>query len=287
MTVDGPNPEPPAGPAPTDPGPPPARPAPAGGQMVAVRRLDHSFDGPDGRPRPVLVGVDLEIRRGEFLAIVGPSGCGKTTLLNLVSGLVRNQGGEVLVDGRAPKVGDPDVGYLFARDALLPWRSVLGNAELAMEMAGLAKKERRARAMELLGAVGLADSAHAYPAQLSQGMRQRVAIARTLGPRPSLLMLDEPFSALDAQTKLLLQDTFSRLWADIGATVVLITHDLSEAIGLADRIVLMTARPGRIKAVFDVDLARPRSIVNLQSEATYHRIYQQLWDQLRDEVVAG
>lgn len=256
------------------------------GQVVAVRGLNHSFVGPDGRPRPVLVGVDLEIRQGEFVAIVGPSGCGKTTLLNLISGLVRGQEGAVLVNGARPRVGDPEVGYLFARDALLPWRTVLGNAELALEMAGVAKKERRARAESLLESVGLADSAHSYPAQLSQGMRQRVAIARTLAPRPALLMLDEPFSALDAQTKLLLQETFSRLWADIGATVVLITHDLSEAIGLADRIVLMTSRPGRIKNVFDVDLPRPRSIVGLQSEEGYHRIYSQLWEQLRDEVVA-
>ena len=256
-----------------------------GDQRVSVRGLNHSFAGPDGRPRPVLVDVDLEIRHGEFVAIVGPSGCGKTTLLNLISGLVRSQDGEVRVNGAPPSVGDPEVGYLFARDALLPWRSVLGNAELAMEMEGVAKKERRARAMDLLEAVGLADSSHSYPAQLSQGMRQRVAIARTLAPRPALLMLDEPFSALDAQTKLLLQETFSQLWAEIGATVVLITHDLSEAIALADRIVLMTARPGRIKNVFDVDLPRPRSIVGLQSEEGYHRIYSQLWEQLRDEVV--
>ena len=255
-------------------------------QMVAVRGLNHAFVGPDGRSRPVLVDVDLEIRQGEFVAIVGPSGCGKTTLMNLISGLVRGQEGAVVVNGAPPRVGDPEVGYLFARDALLPWRTVLGNAELALEMAGVAKKERRARAESLLEAVGLAGSAHSYPAQLSQGMRQRVAIARTLAPRPALLMLDEPFSALDAQTKLLLQETFSRLWADIGATVVLITHDLSEAIGLADRIVLMTSRPGRIKNVFDVDLPRPRSIVGLQSEEGYHRIYSQLWEQLRDEVVA-
>ena len=233
----------------------------------------------------MLDGIDLDIRRGEFVAIVGPSGCGKTTLLNLVAGLVTAEGGEVDVHGRPPKVGDPNVGYLFARDALLPWRTVLGNAELALEMVGVAKAERRRRAEELLASVGLADSANAYPAQLSQGMRQRVAIARTLVTRPDLLMLDEPFSALDAQTKLLLQDTFSRLWADLGATVVLITHDLSEAISLADRVVLMTARPGRIKRVLQVDLPRPRSVVTLQSDEGYHRIYQQLWSDLSEEVV--
>ncbi len=256
-----------------------------GGTVVRIAGVSHSFATPDGARRAVLDGIDLEIRRGEFLAIVGPSGCGKTTLLNLVAGLVRAEVGIVEVHGGRPKVGDPEVGYLFARDALLPWRTVLGNAELALEIAGVAKSERRRRAEELLGSVGLADSANAYPAQLSQGMRQRVAIARTLATRPDLLMLDEPFSALDAQTKLLLQDTFSKLWAGLGATVVLITHDLSEAISLADRVVLMTARPGRIKRVFEVDLPRPRSVVTLQSEEAYHRMYQQLWSELSEEVV--
>ncbi len=256
-----------------------------GGGVVRIAGVSHSFAAPDGSRRPVLEGIDLEIRRGEFVAIVGPSGCGKTTLLNLVAGLVRAEVGIVQVHGGRPKVGDPEVGYLFARDALLPWRTVLGNAELALEIAGVAKTERRRRAEELLASVGLADSANAYPAQLSQGMRQRVAIARTLATRPDLLMLDEPFSALDAQTKLLLQDTFSQLWAGLGATVVLITHDLSEAISLADRVVLMTARPGRIKRVFEVDLPRPRSVVTLQSEEAYHRMYQQLWSELSEEVV--
>ena len=255
------------------------------GNVVRISGVRHSFAAPDGSRRIVLDGIDLDIRRGEFVAIVGPSGCGKTTLLNLVAGLVGAEAGRVEVHGGSPKLGDSNVGYLFARDALLPWRTVLGNAELALEMVGVGKAERRRRAEELLGAVGLSDSAGAYPAQLSQGMRQRVAIARTLATRPDLLMLDEPFSALDAQTKLLLQDTFSRLWADLGATVVLITHDLSEAISLADRVVLMTARPGRIKRVLDVDLPRPRSVVTLQSDEGYHRIYQQLWSDLSEEVV--
>jgi NitT/TauT family transport system ATP-binding protein len=268
-------------------GPDPAIPTPSGpgGSVVRVAGVSHSFAAPDGSRRLVLDGIDLEIRRGEFVAIVGPSGCGKTTLLNLVAGLVRAEVGIVEVHGGRPKLGDPEVGYLFARDALLPWRTVLGNAELALEIAGVAKSERVRRAEELLASVGLADSANAYPAQLSQGMRQRVAIARTLATRPDLLMLDEPFSALDAQTKLLLQDTFSQLWAGLGATVVLITHDLSEAISLADRVVLMTARPGRIKRVFEVDLPRPRSVVTLQSEEDYHRMYQQLWSELSEEVV--
>lgn len=251
---------------------------------VSVRGLSHAFEGADGSPAPVLVDINLEVGKSEFVAIVGPSGCGKTTLMNLIAGLESAQTGQLEVAGHCPQVGDRQVGYLFARDALLPWRTVLGNAELAMEIGGVGKAERQERAMSLLGDVGLAPSAHSYPAQLSQGMRQRVAIARTLATTPDLLMLDEPFSALDAQTKLLLQDTFAGLWAHLSSTVVLITHDLSEAIALADKVVLMTARPGRIKRVFPVDLPRPRSIMNLQGEAAYHRIYEQLWGELREEV---
>ncbi len=251
---------------------------------ISVQKLSHAFAGADGRAAPVLRNIDLEVAKGEFIAIVGPSGCGKTTLMNLVAGLEPVQNGTVTVDGHTPRVGDRNVGYLFARDALLPWRTVLGNAELAMEIGGVDKAERKQRAMSLIADVGLEHSTHAYPAQLSQGMRQRVAIARTLATTPDLLMLDEPFSALDAQTKLLLQDTFARLWAHLSSTVMLITHDLSEAIGLADRVVLMSARPGKIKRVFTVELPRPRSIIDLPSEPAYHRISEELWHELREEV---
>ncbi|MFC0080980.1 ABC transporter ATP-binding protein [Aciditerrimonas ferrireducens] len=251
---------------------------------IEVRGLSHAFERPDGSSLEVLRHVDVSVPRGRFVAIVGPSGCGKTTLLNLVAGIEEVQSGSVAVSGEVPRCGNQRVGYLFARDALLPWRTVLGNTELAMELAGVGKVERRARAMALLEEVGLAEMANAYPAQLSQGMRQRVAIARTLAPHPELVLLDEPFSALDAQTKLLLQDAFCRLWGRLGATVVLITHDLGEAVALGDQVVLMTSRPGRIKRVFDVALPRPRSIVDLPSEPEYHRIVQELWAELREEV---
>ncbi len=251
---------------------------------ISVQALSHAFAGADGRAAPVLRDINLQVAKGEFIAIVGPSGCGKTTLMNLVAGLEPVQSGMVSVDGHVPRVGDRHVGYLFARDALLPWRTVLGNAALAMEIGGVDKAERNERAMSLLADVGLDHASHSYPAQLSQGMRQRVAIARTLATTPDLLLLDEPFSALDAQTKLLLQDTFARLWAHLSSTVMLITHDLSEAIALADRVVLMSARPGRIKRVFTVELPRPRSIIDLPSEPAFHRIYEELWQELREEV---
>ena len=254
---------------------------------VNVQGLWHEFDVADGATVSVLQDIDLEVRRGEFVAIVGPSGCGKTTLLNLISGLEKVQGGSLSVSGHEPRMGDRNVGYLFARDALLPWRTVSSNAELAMEIGGVSRAERTERATRMLAAVGLAAFGESFPAQLSQGMRQRCAIARTLAATPQLLLLDEPFSALDAQTKLLLQDTFCSLWADLESTVILITHDLAEAIALADRVVLMTARPGRIKRIFSVDLPRPRSILSLQGDDRFHRIYEELWADLREEVTAG
>ena len=268
-----------------DPAPPLSATQPIVSMHGIVKRYGGDVDGGgDSTVVYALRGVDLTIRRGEFVAIVGPSGCGKTTLLNILSGLERPRVGTVEVGGHPVATGDKEVGYLFARDALLPWRTVLGNVELAMELYGVAKADRHDRAVSLLHDVGLDDFVSSWPAQLSQGMRQRVAIARTLATMPALLLLDEPFSALDAQTKLVLQDTFAELWGKLRSTVVLITHDLAEAIALADRVVLMTRRPGRIKAIFPVDLPRPRSIFSLQGDEAFHKLYELVWAQLAGEV---
>lgn len=252
---------------------------------LGIHGVEHYFTSPDGNRVHALQPTDMEVSAGEFVAIVGPSGCGKTTLLNIIAGLVQQSRGEVVVNGGPPKVGNRNVGYLFARDSLLPWRTVLANVELNMEVFGVNKAERRKRALDMLENVGLSSFASSYPAQLSQGMRQRAAIARTLAPLPSIVLLDEPFSALDAQTKLLLQETFSKLWQTISTTVILITHDLYEAVALADRVVVFTSRPGRVKKVLSVDLPRPRSVINLQGEDRYHQLYEEAWDSLRDEVV--
>lgn len=250
--------------------------------QIAVCGVTHTF-ADDRRTVLALDNVDLEVRRGEFLAVIGPSGCGKTTLFNLVSGLYQASQGEVTVFGEAPTIGNPRLGYLFARDALLPWRTALGNVELSLESRGVRKKERRERAREMLEAVGLGAAFNAYPAELSQGMRQRVAIARTLVAKPDILLMDEPFSALDAQTRLAVQDVFIELWQRTGSTVVLITHDLGEAVSLADRIAVMGKSPGRIKTVFDVAIERPRNIGDIQSDDRYHRTYSDVWTALRDE----
>ena len=264
----------------------PAPPPQAGTPSVDIRGVEQWFDGQDGKMVRALEPTDLHVDPGEFLAIVGPSGCGKTTLLNIIAGLVPQSSGTVQVDGKPPRAGNRQVGYLFARDSLMPWRTVQANVELNMEVFGYDKAKRRERAVEMLAKVGLSAFASSYPAQLSQGMRQRVAIARTLASMPSIVLLDEPFSALDAQTKLLLQETFSELWQNMEATVILITHDLHEAVALADRVVIFTSRPGRVKKVIDVDLSRPRSVVDLQAEPRYHELYEQAWESLRDEVTA-
>jgi NitT/TauT family transport system ATP-binding protein len=254
---------------------------------IQIHEVEHEFLSPDGTAVRALEPTNLEVAEGEFVAIVGPSGCGKTTLLNIIAGLVEQSYGDVSVNGEPPRAGNRNVGYLFARDSLLPWRSVVGNVELNMEVFGVPKAERRERALDMLQKVGLSSFASSYPAQLSQGMRQRVAIARTLAPLPSIVLLDEPFSALDAQTKLQLQETFSELWQHMSATVILITHDLYEAVALADRVVIFTSRPGRVKKVLDVDLARPRSVYHLQGEDRYHHLYEEAWDSLRDEVIVA
>jgi len=252
------------------------------GAAIAFDGLCHRFVTAEDET-PVLEDISLSVAPGELLAIVGPSGCGKTTLLNLLAGLEEPQQGSVTLFGAPPQTGSGEVGYLFARDSLLPWRTALENVCVGMQLRGVRRDQREERARSLLKAVGLGGFEGAYRAQLSQGMRQRVALARTLALEPRLLLMDEPFSALDAQTRLQVQETFLSLWERVGATVILITHDLSEAVALADRVVIMTRRPGRVKAVFSIKLARPRDLRELQSDSTYLEHYAAIWGELKSE----
>ena len=252
--------------------------------MITVENLQHCYPLPDGASRPALIDIDFEVDEGEFVAIVGPSGCGKTTLLNVLAGLEMVQDGAVSVAGADPNAGRHDVGYMLARDCLLPWRRALDNAALALELQGMSAKPRRERAAAALKSVGLERFVDSYPAQLSQGMRQRVALARVFAATPSLLLLDEPFSALDAQSRVMVQDAFLDVWEQRRTTVVLITHDLAEAICLADRVVVMSAGPGRVKGIHRIDLPRPRSASDLRGTAAFHRIYEAIWSDLRSEV---
>jgi len=228
--------------------------------------------------------LNLVVESGEFVSLLGPSGCGKTTILNVVVGLIRPAAGEALLDGQPPQLGDPGVGYLLARDALLPWRTTINNVALPLELRGVPSDERMSVAERILGAVGLADFRNAFPAQLSHGMRQRTALARTLAPGPATLLMDEPFAALDAQTRLTLHEMFLRLWEEQKSTVLFVTHDLAEAITLADRAIVMSARPGRVKGDFRIELPRPRHVMELQSNSEYHRLFQQIWEGFREEI---
>ncbi|MGI8329786.1 ABC transporter ATP-binding protein [Actinomadura scrupuli] len=212
-----------------------------------------------------LAKIDLEVKNGEFVTFVGPSGCGKTTLMNVIAGLQQPASGHVMMDG-ADIAGKPGhVGYMFQKDLLIPWRTVTGNIVLGAALTGRATKADRAAARELAARYGLGDFVDHYPHALSGGMRQRVALMRTLAFHKDVLLLDEPFGALDAQTRLEMQQWLLEVWADSGRTVLFITHDVDEAVFLADRVVVMSARPGRIQAVHEVAVPRPRTVDTLMT----------------------
>ena len=224
----------------------------------------------------------LDIEDGEFVSIVGPSGCGKTTVLNLLTGLVPLSQGKIALLGKTPVVGNPDVAYMLARDSLLPWRPALDNASYGMEIRGVDEATRHNKARALLAQVGLKGFEQHYPKMLSHGMRQRCALARTFCLDSPVMLMDEPFGALDAQTKLQLEDLLLRLWSEHRRTVVFITHDLAEAVALSDRVIVMSARPGRIIADMRIPLERPRSVRALQKDRHFLDIYAEVWSKLEE-----
>ena len=240
---------------------------------IDIEGVDHVFPG----GVRAVSNVSLRVSSGQFVSIVGPSGCGKTTLLNLMAGLVEGHSGTIRVCGAAPRAGRHDVAYMLARDCLFPWRTALQNVMLGGEFRGIEKEARRARALHLLSRVGLVDFGDHYPKALSHGMRQRVALARTFSLDSGILLMDEPFGALDAQTKLQLEDVLLDLWSAEQRTVVFITHDLAEAVTMSDRVVVMSARPGRIVADISIPLPRPRSVRALQKDPLYHDTYSKVW----------
>ncbi len=226
--------------------------------------------------------VSVDIAEGEFVSIVGPSGCGKTTVLNLLTGLVPLEQGKISLMGKLPSVGNPDVAYMLARDSLLPWRVALDNASYGMEIRGVPEGEREAKARALLERVGLKGFENHFPKMLSHGMRQRCALARTFCLDSPVMLMDEPFGALDAQTKLQLEDLLLELWSEHRRTVVFITHDLAEAVALSDRVLVMSARPGRFIADMRIDLERPRKVRALQKDRHFLDIYAQVWAKLEE-----
>ncbi len=256
-------------------------------QKITARNVRMEYDVRNEQGRPdrveVLRQFDLDVRDGEFLSILGPSGCGKSTFLSILAGLTERTGGDIAIGGRPLAGINPDQGVVFQGYALFPWRTVLENIAFGLEIRGVPRAERNRTAAQYLELVGLGGFGHRYPHELSGGMKQRVAIARSLAYRPDVLLMDEPFAALDAQTREILQGELLRIWEQYRKTIVFITHSLDEAIFLSDRIVVMTRRPGTVKQILDVPLPRPRAPELRHAEA-FVRLRQQTWDILKDEV---
>jgi NitT/TauT family transport system ATP-binding protein len=251
---------------------------------IEFARVGVHFAAPRGGLHRVLRDVSLEIAEGTFVAIVGPSGCGKSTLLNLAAGLLAPAEGGVRVFGASLGGVNRHAGYLFQQDALLPWRTVLDNVRLGLDFRRVAPAEAIAKARSFIARVGLAGFEDRFPYQLSGGMRKRVAIAQSWIVEPRILLMDEPFAALDVQTRQHMENELLGLWQESRKTVLFVTHDLEEAIALADRVVVLTVGPARVKGVYDIDLPRPRDVAEIRLGTDFAALYRRIWSDLRDEV---
>ena len=260
--------------------------------MTEAVRLDHVYKAfvPSGRAAEPLLALDdvsLDVRPGEFICLIGPSGCGKSTVLNLLAGLTRPSAGAVYHLGKPVHGVNDRIGYITQDDNLLPWRSVGGNVEFGLELRGVPRRERRARAREFIELVGLAGFEDHYPHELSGGMRKRASIVRTLVYESPVVLMDEPFGPLDAQTRVILQDELLKLWDRRRPAVLFVTHDLVEAIALSDRILTFTGRPGRIKREHVVELPRPRDVYHIHEIDRFKELYDALWTDIREEIAAA
>ena len=255
-------------------------------EILQVRNVSKTYDPEGGSPVRALDGVDLTVAEGEFVAVIGPSGCGKSTLFNIIGGLISDYEGSVLIEDRAVDGAHKDVGVVFQEESTFPWRTTLENVGFPLEIEGVPRTERDATARRFLRLVGLEGFENHYPAQLSGGMKQRTAVARTLAYEPRIMLLDEPFGALDEQTRMLLGDKMLEIWAELNQTMLLITHNITEAVQLSDRVVVMTFRPGAIKEIVPVDLPRPRTseVISTPEFGTY---VGKLWTLLREEASRG
>ena len=253
--------------------------------ILVVDDIVKRFETPDG----ALTAVDhvsLDVAPGEFLGVIGPSGCGKSTLFTVMGGLLDGYEGTVRVAGERIRGPHPAIGMIFQEESTFPWRNVLDNVAFPLEIAGLPKAERYDRARHFVRLVGLDGFERRYPAELSGGMRQRVSMARTLAAQPKILLMDEPFAALDEQTRLLLGDKVLQIQQELKQTTLLITHNITEAVQLSDRILVMTYRPGKVKRMVDIRLPRPRTSEIVSSEA-FGRYVAQIWNDLREEATRG
>ena len=237
---------------------------------------------------PVLRHISFDVKEGEIVSLVGESGCGKTTLLRIVQGLVRLDAGRIRVDGKPVSTPGRDRGFVFQQATLLPWRSARQNIEFGLELQGMARNERGDRAQALLQLVGLAHAGEQFPHQLSGGMQQRVGLARALAIDPAILLMDEPFSALDAQTREVLQAELLRIQSETRKTVLFVTHDLDEAIYLSNRVIVLGAKPGRIKKIIDIPFAAPRGeLTELRGDPRFQKIRAEMWSLIRDVPAAA
>nr|WP_026350014.1 ABC transporter ATP-binding protein [Bordetella sp. FB-8] len=254
---------------------------------IELDNVSIRFISPDGRATVALRDFSMTVRHGEFVAVVGPTGCGKSTTLGLITGLIRPTLGSVKVMGQTVQDTDPRIGFVFQSDAVFPWRRVLDNVAAGPLFRGMARNAALDLAQSWLARVGLDKFGQHYPHQLSGGMRKRVALAQTFINKPEILLMDEPFSALDMQTRTLMQDELLKLWSEQSGSVVFVTHDLEEAIALADRVLVLTARPATLKRVYEVDLPRPRVMEQVRYQPQFIELSRQIWSDLRQEVHIG
>ncbi len=261
--------------------------ATSNGPAIELHGVTKRFTTPAGRSFTALRDLEITVAAGEFCAIVGPTGCGKSTTLALVSGLEPPSLGDVRVFGEPVRGVPHRVGYVFQRDAVFPWKNVLDNVAMGPRFRGTRGARADALARDWITRVGLSGFERYYPHQLSGGMRKRVALAQTLINEPRILLMDEPFSALDVQTRVLVENELLDLWAATHASVMFVTHDLEEAIALADRVVVITAGPGTVKNTYRVDLPRPRNVAEIRFEPRFVELYEEIWKDLRDEVVVS
>jgi NitT/TauT family transport system ATP-binding protein len=248
---------------------------------VVLKDVTKSYPASAGQVE-ALSNITLSVAEGEFLSLIGPSGCGKSTLLRILAGIYQQTKGDVTIQ-RSSSNGRPLNAMVFQEYAIFPWRTILDNVAFGLEMQGLGRKERKDRAQLYLGKVGLSRFGSYYPHQLSGGMKQRVAIARALAANPEILLMDEPFGALDAQTRAIMQEELVQIWEQEKKSVIYVTHSIDEAVFLSDRVVVMTARPGRIKSTYTIDLPRPRA-TSIRSSAIFHRLSDAIRADLFEEV---
>ncbi len=252
---------------------------------IVLKELTKTYGRSGANAVPAIDRVSAEVHEGQFVALIGPSGCGKSTILNMMAGLIPISDGEIVIDGSPVVTGTPTpkVGYVFQRDTVYPWRTVARNIGLGLELNGAPRKEREAEVARMVTRAGLDGFENAFPITLSGGMRQRVSLMRTLIMRPEILLMDEPFGALDTHTKLEMHKLLLEIWNEEQQTVVFVTHDLGEALTLSDKIIVLSARPGRLKEVFDVPFERPRDAVSLRETPEFSKLFSEIWHSLGEE----